>query len=182
MKSHELENQQTAPQICCWMCKTPMDTARDEKAYGWIARCPKCQPVTAPAKPRRMQGNPDCWAGDYHNVEHDETATCPRWPACQPADPAPAFEAKVCAVDVDERGNCCLTTMFGAAYLGAPHHVGDGIGDSYTVAAFCEDKAEAEMSVESYQRTGRLICLLLHSDPIFQGKLLPFAVAVKVIV
>jgi hypothetical protein len=48
----------------------------------------KQKPALAPAKPRRMQGNPQCCKADPHSGEHDETDACDAEKLdCQPADP-----------------------------------------------------------------------------------------------
>jgi hypothetical protein len=127
--------------------------------------------------PRMMQADLTEPADTYHAREHAEVDGCrvSRHP-CQPVDPAPEFEAEVWSVILDRSGIVWVNCH--GDFIRANN--GNGIR-GLTIAAYCEDRAEAEMSVESYQRTGRLTCHLLHSDPIFQGKLLPYAIAVKVV-
>jgi hypothetical protein len=161
---------------------TPEQIARRLREDGvdlaaFHARMAQRQPVDpAPAKPRRMKGNPKSPKESYHGGEHDEIDACREAPACQPVDPAPEFEAEVHKVAIDDDGNCYpISTGVGA-------QVGTGTGDGYTIAAFCETKEDADALAQSFCEHGRLSVDIDYWDfPLKRGRRLPFAVAVKVV-
>jgi len=139
-----------------------------------IGNAPACEPLDPPPKPRRMKANP-CLISGPHSDEHDGEPDCCARPACEPVDPQPTFEARIYPVLIDDDGNCYLQDACVSA------HVGYGDGQGYTQAAFCETKDLAEELAQSYRDHGILIfSFRAHDSPLCRGKLLPFAVAVKV--
>ena len=136
---------------------------------------PACEPVDQP-RPRRMLGNPRALAVT-HRGEHYETEYCATPPACQPVDPQPEFEAVVCEVrrTITGRMDAYITEAWPITAT-----VGEGYA-GYTITAFCESKERAEGLAQHFRDHGGFSLFFEHyTAPMLYGKLLPFAVAVKV--